>query len=70
MDYYLIHAQNGHVYEGHCEINKTAQMMNFAIVKSGKGMNVDEMLNAVMTVQTKTIAEDVAKHGLKAVNES
>ena len=70
MDYYLIHAQNGHVYEGHCEINKTAQMMNFAIVKSGKGMNVDEMLNAVMTVQTKTIAEDVAKHGLKAVNEA
>ena len=42
-------------------------MMNFGIVQSGKGMNVDEMLNAVMKVQTKEIAEDVAEKGLKAV---
>lgn len=67
IDYYLVHANTGVVYEGHLENSKSAQMMNFGIVQSGKGMNVDEMLNAVMKVQTKEIAEDVAEKGLKAV---
>lgn len=67
LDYYLIHANTGIVYEGHLENSKSAQMMNFGIVQSGKGMNVDEMLNAVMKVQTKEIAEDIAEKGLKAV---
>lgn len=68
LDYYLIHVDTGLVYEGHCENTKTAQMMNFLIVKSGKGMNVDEMLNAIMETQTEDIAKEVAKKGLKAVS--
>ena len=31
-------------------------------------MNVDEMLNAVMKVQSEEVAEDVVKNGLKAVS--
>ena len=68
LDYYLVNASTGVVYEGHFENKKTAQMMNFGIVQSGKGMNVDEMLNAVMKVQSEEVAEDVVKNGLKAVS--
>lgn len=67
LDYYLVHVNTGVIYEGHLESSKSAQMMNFGIMQSGKGMNVDEMLNAVMKNQTKKIAEDIAATGLKAV---
>lgn len=67
VDYYLLNTANGKVFEGHCENKKTAQLMNFAIVKNGKGMNVDEMLNQVMAAQVEDIVADLNKNGMKAV---
>lgn len=67
VDYYLLNIKNGKVFEGHCENKKTAQLMNFAVVKSGKGMNVDEMLNQVMDAQAADIVADLNKNGMKAV---
>lgn len=67
VDYYLLNTSNGKVFEGHCENKKTAQLMNYAIVKNGKGMNVDEMLNQVMEAQVEDIVADLNKNGMKAV---
>lgn len=67
LDYYLINASTGRVYEGHCENRKTAQLYNLALVQGGKGMNVDELLNHVMEAQTDDIVKDMVKNGMKAV---
>ena len=67
LDYYLVNASTGRVYEGHCENKKTAQMYNLALVQGGKGMNVDELLNHIMEAQTNDIVNDMVKNGIKAV---
>lgn len=67
LDYYLVDTQSGTVYEGHCENKKSAQLLNFLLVKSGKGMNVDEMLHSLIDVQTEEVAADIARKGMKAV---
>ncbi len=68
LDYYLINASTGRVYEGHCENKKTAQMYNFALVQGGKGMDVAELLNHIMEAQTDDIVKDIVKNGMKAVH--
>lgn len=67
LDYYLVNAQTGKVYEGHCENKKTSQMMNFAVVKFGKGMQVENMLNEIMEAQVTDIVKDLTKKGMQAV---
>lgn len=67
LDYYLVNASTGRVYEGHCENKKTAQMYNLALVQGGKGMNVNELLNHIMEAQTDDIVKDMIKNGMKAV---
>lgn len=64
LDYYLVNAQTGRVYEKHIENKKTAQMINFGLGKTGKGMDVDTLLGEVMETSAKDIAVDVKKHGL------
>lgn len=67
LDYYLVNAQTGRVYEKHIENKKTAQMINFGLGKTGKGMDVDTLLGEVMETSAKDIAADVKKHGLDEV---
>lgn len=64
LDYYLVNAQTGRVYEKHIENKKTAQIINFGLGKTGKGMDVDTLLGEVMETSAKDIAVDVKKHGL------
>ena len=67
LDYYLVNARTGRVYEKHIENKKTAQMVNFGLGKTGKGMDVDTLLGEVMETSAKDIADDVKKHGLDEV---
>ena len=67
LDYYIINAQTGKVYEGHCENKKTSQMMNFVLVKYGRGMQVENMLNEIMEAQVTDIVKDLMKKGMQAV---
>ena len=62
LDYYLVNAETGRVYEHHFEDKKTAQMINFGLGKTGKGMAVDTLLNEVLEAQAKDLAKDLAKH--------
>ena len=67
LDYYIVNTQTGRVYEGHCENKKTSQMLNFAVAKFGKGMQVENMLNEIMDAQVMDIANDLTKKGMQAV---
>ncbi|EEX68367.1 hypothetical protein [Mitsuokella multacida] len=67
LDYYLVNAQTGRVYEKHIENKKTAQMINFGLGKTGKGMDVDTLLGEVMETSAKDIAVDIKKKGLDEV---
>ena len=69
LDYYIINANTGLVYEGHCENKKTAQMVNYLIAQTGKGMSVVEMLNQIMEAQTVDVVNDLTKKGMKAVRK-
>ena len=67
LEYYIVNTQTGKVYEGHCENKKTSQMLNFAVAKFGKGMQVENMLNEIMDAQVMDIANDLTKKGMQAV---
>ena len=70
LDYYLVNAQSGRVYEKHIENKKTAQMINFGLGKTGKGMDVDTLLGEVMETSAKDIAVDIKKKGLDEVKSN
>ncbi|WP_278833583.1 hypothetical protein [Mitsuokella multacida] len=70
LDYYLVNAQTGRVYEKHIENKKTAQMINFGLGKTGKGMDVDTLLGEVMETSAKDIAVDIKKKGLDEVKRN
>ena len=70
LDYYLVNAQTGRVYEKHIENKKTAQMINFGLGKTGKGMDVDTLLGEVMETSAKDIAVDIKKKGLDEVKSN
>ena len=67
LDYYLVNARTGKTYEGHVENRKTAQMVNFGLGKTGKGMDVDTLLGEVMETSAKSVASDIKKHGFSEV---
>lgn len=67
LDYYLVDARTGRVYEGHCDNGKTAQMLNLAVAQWGKGMDVDAMLNEVMEAQAKDVADNLIRKGFSAM---
>lgn len=62
LDYYLVNAETGRVYEHHFEDKKTAQMVNFGLGQTGKGMAVDTLLGEVLEAQANALAKDLAKH--------
>lgn len=62
VDYYIVNAATGRVYEHHFEGKKTAQLLNFGLGKTGKGMAVDTMLGEILEMQAQNLAKDLAKH--------
>ncbi|WP_294157718.1 hypothetical protein [uncultured Selenomonas sp.] len=61
LDYYLVNAATGRVYEHHFEDKKSAQLINFGLGKTGKGMAVDTLLGEVLEGQAQALAKDLAK---------
>lgn len=64
LDYYLVRVSDGRVYEGYCENRKTAQLLNFGLGRTGKGMNIDTLLSEVMEAQTNDLVKDMEASGL------
>lgn len=69
MDYYLINAESGLVYEGHSFTDKTAQVFDFIVVKSGKTFEVQELVSAMLKAQAKRATEDICSKGINAVKK-
>lgn len=67
LDYYLVRVSDGRVYEGHCENRKTAQLLNFGLGRTGKGMNIDTLLSEVMEAQTNDLVKDMEVSGLPSL---
>ncbi len=67
LDYYLVNTQTGKTYESHIENKKTAQMVNFGLGKTGKGMDVDTLLGEVMETSARDIAGEIKKRGFSEV---
>lgn len=68
IDYYLVNAYTGQVYDGHSSEKKTAQMMNVLWVTNyGKGMPVNNMIFGIMDSHMKKIMKKLTDEGLKRV---
>lgn len=67
MNYYLVHARTGRVFEGHNEAVKRGQIINILIGKYGKGFTVEQMLHCVLDTQAKKTVEKVSTVGLHRI---
>ena len=73
MEYYLVNAKTGYVYDGFSRESKTANMINAIIVQGGKNMPVNVLFQRVMEEQVKKVVKDMGNKGLdrlKAVTKT
>lgn len=64
MEYYLVDAKTGYVYDGFSHESKTANMINALIVQGGKNMPVNMLFQRVMEEQVKKVVNDMGSKGL------
>lgn len=64
LEYYLVDARTGYVYDGFSRESKTANMINAIIVKGGKNMPVNMLFQRVMEEQVKKVVKDMESTGL------
>lgn len=67
MDYHLVNAETGKVFEGSSFTDKTTQVFNIILAKYGKTFTVQQLLHTLLEVQAERVAEAVTKDGLKKV---
>lgn len=64
LEYYLVDAKTGYVYDGFSRESKTANMINALIVQGGKNMPVNMLFQRVMEEQVKKVVKDMGNKGL------
>lgn len=64
MEYYLVDAETGFVFDGFSREAKTANMINAIIVKGGKNMPSNVLFQRVMEKQVKDVVKDMGNKGL------
>lgn len=69
MDYYLINAETGLIYEGHSFTDKTAEVRNFILIQTGKTIEVQELVTAMLKAQAKRACDDICSKGLSMVKK-
>lgn len=67
IDYYLINADSGAVYEGHSFTNKTTQIFNLILLKYGKKFDVQQLVQCILETQAERVVEDISGKGLNKV---
>lgn len=69
MDYYLINAETGKVFEGTSFTDKTAQIFNVIVAKYGKKFTVQQLLHTLLEVQAERAASGITGSGLEQVRK-
>lgn len=69
MDYYLVNTENGIVYEGNSITDKGTQLLNFILIKTGKAIDIQQLVEAMLKAQAKRASEDICSKGLSMVKK-
>lgn len=69
MDYYLINAETGKVFEGTSFTDKTTQVFNVIVAKYGKQFTVQQLLHTLLEVQAERAANGITGSGLEQVRK-
>lgn len=69
MDYYLINAKTGKVFEGTSFTDKTTQVFNVIVAKYGKQFTVQQLLHTLLEVQAERAASGITGNGLEEVRK-
>ena len=70
MDFYLINAKTGKVFEGTSFTDKSSQKIALPFMNYGKTMTVEQMVQNVLETQAKRTVDIIVKTGLKEVAEN
>lgn len=69
LEYYLVDANTGYVYDGFSRESKTANMINAIIVKGGKNMPSNVLFQRVMEEQVKDVVKKMGNDGLSKLKK-
>ena len=67
VEYYLVNARTGKVYDGLTIEKTTAQQINMFIASYGKGMDMGIITSGIMDKHVKVIIKKLASEGLKRI---
>ena len=67
LEYYLVNAKTGRVYEGQNAQKKVALMKNVIVGKQGQKANATQLLTEILKEQAQQIVKGVETKGLKTV---
>lgn len=70
MEYYLVDAKTGFVFDGFSRESKTANMINAIIVKGGKNMPSNVLFQRIMEEQVKDVVKDMGNKGLSRLKKA
>lgn len=65
VDYYLVDKKSGIVYAGTSSVDKTAQVFDVMVMKYGKQLTPEQLLQNVLEKQAKRIVDDITNKGMK-----
>ena len=69
LEYYLVDANTGYVYDGFSREAKTANMINAIIVSGGKNMPSNVLFQRIMEEQVKDVVKKMGNDGLKKLQK-
>ena len=67
MNFYLVDARTGLVFEGHNRTEKRGQIIDIVIGQYGKGFTIEQLLYCVLEYQTDRTVKKILSTGLKAL---
>lgn len=69
LEYYLVDANTGYVYDGFSREAKTANMINAIIFRGGKNMPSNVLFQRIMEEQVKDVVKKMGNDGLKKLQK-
>lgn len=67
VEYYLVNAKTGMVYDGVSKEKTTAEQVNMFLLSYGKGMDMGMVVSGIMDKHVKAISKKIASNGIKAL---
>lgn len=69
LEYYLVDARTGYVYDGFSRESKTANMINAIVITGGKNMPSNVLFQRIMEEQVKDVVKDMGNDGLSKLKK-